>query len=117
MKNDKRLERLLAVDLRPRLLSREEAAHYVGLSPNAFEQEVAAGTFPKAYPLAAVRRRLWDIRAIDAALDHLLGPRSNDWEARKRAWQEQRPKRSWTEREAREREERQRLRSERRAQK
>jgi predicted DNA-binding transcriptional regulator AlpA len=75
-------------DLPPRLLDREDAANYVGLSPNAFDQEVRAGTFPAPFPLTKIRRRLWDVRALDAALDRAagLGSKANDREARKAAW-------------------------------
>lgn len=74
----------------PRLLSQEEAAAYVGLSPNAFWQEVEAGTFPHPFPLTKTRRRLWDVRALDAALDRAMGMASkqNDREARKAAWRQ-----------------------------
>ena len=70
----------------PRLLSREAAARYVGLSSGAFAAEVAAGTFPAPFLLKRTRRRLWDVRALDAALDG--GPfqgAANDIHARERA--------------------------------
>lgn len=105
--------------IRPRLLSREEASAYVGLSPNAFEREVAAGTFPAPVQLAQVRRRLWDIKAIDASIDHAMGIQNKhaDWERRKREWREERArKRPWEEREQREREERARMRQQRKEQ-
>jgi predicted DNA-binding transcriptional regulator AlpA len=95
-----------------RLLSREQAAFYVGLSPNAFEQEVAAGTFPAPAQLGRVRRRLWDLKAIDAVLDKAMGihPKAGDRERREREWSEEKSKpsanRPWLERERREREER-----------
>src|SRR5687767_9438758 len=96
--------------IKPRLLSCEQAAHYVGLSPNAFEQEVAAGTFPAPVELARVRRRLWDIKAIDAAIDKAMGLmiREDDRERRKREWLEEQARRPsanrpWLERERRER--------------
>jgi predicted DNA-binding transcriptional regulator AlpA len=53
----------------PRLLSREQAAAYVGLSPAQFDQEVKAGTFPERFPLASTRRALWDRAALDRAMD------------------------------------------------
>jgi predicted DNA-binding transcriptional regulator AlpA len=75
-------------DLLPRLLDREDAASYVGLSPNAFDQEVRAGTFPAPFPLTKIRRRLWDVKALDDALDRARGiaGKQNDREARKAAW-------------------------------
>ena len=55
------------------------------VGPGAFEAEVAAGTFPGPFPLRKVRRRLWDLAALDAALDRKAG--ADDREARKLAWQ------------------------------
>jgi predicted DNA-binding transcriptional regulator AlpA len=74
----------------PRLLSQEEAAAYVGLSPNAFWQEVRAGTFPAPFPLTKIRRRLWDVKALDDAVDRARGivAKANDREARKAAWRQ-----------------------------
>ncbi len=76
----------------PRLLDRKGAALYVGLSPNAFDREVKAGTFPAPFPLTRIRRRLWDVKALDAAVDRAMGVKAKDdnWEASKRAWQERR---------------------------
>jgi predicted DNA-binding transcriptional regulator AlpA len=73
-----------------RLLDRETAAAYVGLSPNAFDQEVRAGTFPAPFPLTRIRRRLWDVRALDAALDRAMGitTKADDRESRKAAWRQ-----------------------------
>jgi predicted DNA-binding transcriptional regulator AlpA len=75
---------------RPRLVDRKEAAAYVGLSPNAFDREVKAGTFPAPFPLTRIRRRLWDVRALDAAVDRVMGvaAKTNDREARKAAWRQ-----------------------------
>jgi predicted DNA-binding transcriptional regulator AlpA len=75
-----------------RLLDRDAAAAYVGLSPNAFDQEVKAGTFPAPFPLTRIRRRLWDVRALDAALDRAMGIASkiDDRAARKAAWRQDR---------------------------
>jgi predicted DNA-binding transcriptional regulator AlpA len=53
----------------PRLMSREQAADYVGLSPSQFDLEVAAGTFPKPFPLRRTRRVLWDKQALDRIFD------------------------------------------------
>lgn len=72
----------------PRLLSRDQAAMYVGLSPRSFDLEVAAGTFPGPVELKRVRRLLWERKAIDARIDQ-LSDLSDDggYEARKAAWQ------------------------------
>jgi predicted DNA-binding transcriptional regulator AlpA len=74
--------------IQPRLLSRDEAATYVGLSPNAFDAEVAAGTFPAPFKLNRIRRLLWDVRALDAAMDRALTTEvsADDWKARKEQW-------------------------------
>ena len=76
----------------PRLLDRDQAAAYAGLSPNAFDAEVSAGTFPAPFPLGRVRRNLWDKRALDAVMDRASGLAggAHDWQERKRRWQEQR---------------------------
>jgi hypothetical protein len=78
--------------LRPRLLDRIHAAAYVGLSPNTFDAEVAAGTFSGPFPLTRTRRRLWDVRALDADMDRAMGltGKVDDRAARKAAWQQSR---------------------------
>lgn len=53
----------------PRLLSREQAAAYVGLSPGAFTVRIAG----KVSALRLGKRILWDRRALDAYLDRLSG--------------------------------------------
>lgn len=87
--------RLSASDLPgwPRLLPRDQAAAYSGLSPNAFDAEVAAGTFPGPYPLQVTRRSLWDRKALDAAMDRAAGlatGANDDWGAREKAWKARR---------------------------
>jgi predicted DNA-binding transcriptional regulator AlpA len=81
-----------AATIQPRLLSRDEAAVYVGLSPNAFDAEVAAGTFPAPFKLAKIRRLLWDVRALDLAMDRAMteGVPENDWTGRKERWKTRR---------------------------
>lgn len=44
-----------------------EAAAYMGLSPNTFLAEVAAGNLPPPLPLKC-RRKVWSRAALDAAL-------------------------------------------------
>src|SRR4051812_4093565 len=56
--------------LSPRLISREAAAAYVSLSPNTFDLLVKEGRMPRPR-LLGERRRAWDIRALDAAIDRL----------------------------------------------
>jgi hypothetical protein len=56
----------------PAGLSRVEAAAYVGVSPVAFDALVAAGLMPPPLPLG-IRRRVWNVRVLDSALDKLAG--------------------------------------------
>lgn len=53
----------------PRGLCLEEAAAYVGVSPNTFAEEVKNRRLPE--PLRLGRRRIWDKKALDAWLDGL----------------------------------------------
>jgi predicted DNA-binding transcriptional regulator AlpA len=64
-------DRRAAASLHPRGLSREQAAAYVGLSVSTFNKLVAAGVLPQA--LAFGRRRVWDRRTLDKALDGMSG--------------------------------------------
>ena len=71
-----------------RALRRADAALYAGVSPSKFDDLVADGRLPKA--VRVDRCLLWDIRALDAALDRLLGTgptvaaddQPNPWDAR-----------------------------------
>lgn len=56
--------------LAPRLIGREAAAAYVSLSPGTFDRLVEAGRMPKPRVLLG-RRRAWDVRSLDAAVDDL----------------------------------------------
>lgn len=53
----------------PRLLSRPEAAAYAGVGTTFFDRLIAEGLMPK--PLRLATRTLWDVRALDAAIDDL----------------------------------------------
>jgi hypothetical protein len=53
----------------PRLLGRDAAAAYCGISPNTFDAYVT----PHVAPLQIGDRRLWDIRALDRWLDAQSG--------------------------------------------
>ena len=53
----------------PRCFPEDESAAYIGVSPNTFRKEVQNGRLPE--PLCFGRRRIWDKRALDQALDHL----------------------------------------------
>ncbi len=57
--------------LQPRLVGREAAAAFIGLSVRKFDELVADGRMPKPKRIDA--RVLWDVRALDAAVDRLNG--------------------------------------------
>lgn len=90
----RRADIVLPAGLTPRLLSREQAAAYVGLSANAFDGEVAAGTFPKPFPLRDTKRLLWDREELDRTLDARLTCQVEieSWVDREKRWQQNRPK-------------------------
>ena len=56
--------------LPPRLVNREAAAAYVCVSPNTFDQMVKDGQMPRPRLLSG-KRRAWDVRALDGAVDQL----------------------------------------------
>jgi predicted DNA-binding transcriptional regulator AlpA len=58
---------LISIGIAPRLLKREQAAAYCGLSVHGFSDWVKTGRLPG--PIAGTIR--WDRMAIDAALDVL----------------------------------------------
>lgn len=58
----------------PRYLSREEAARYVGVSPDVFDTEVDTGHWPVARRRGGKGGRLtWDRVSLDAAADLASG--------------------------------------------
>jgi len=58
----------------PRMLGREEAARYLGVSDDVFDQEVRAGLWPPALRRGARGGRLtWDRLALDRAADRASG--------------------------------------------
>jgi hypothetical protein len=61
--------RSLPVGLTPRLLSRDAAAAYCGVTAETFEQHVR----PHVKPVEIGARRLWDIKALDRWLDGRSG--------------------------------------------
>lgn len=67
---------VLPQNLPPRGLSRLEAAAYVGISPTLFDQLVAEGLMPR--PISMGRRRIWDVRALDRAMDALAAKSHSD---------------------------------------
>lgn len=54
-----------------RLLSRGEASAYAGVSPNTFDRMMGDGLMPG--PKRVYNRVLWDVRALDSAIDALPG--------------------------------------------
>jgi predicted DNA-binding transcriptional regulator AlpA len=54
----------------PRLLSRPEAAHYVGVGTTLFDDLVQKNIMPKAKAMGE-RRVLWDRQELDKAIDEL----------------------------------------------
>ncbi len=56
----------LPPNLPPRLIPREAAAAYASVSPGTFDKMVEVGNWPK--PKSIGRRRLWDVRELDAAI-------------------------------------------------
>jgi hypothetical protein len=71
-----------SINLTPRLLSREEAAHYCGVCATTFTARV----FPHVAAVRIGSRLLWDMRALDQWIDTLAGgaalPLQTDWLAR-----------------------------------
>ena len=58
----------------PRYLSREQAAMYVGVSPDTFDMEVQDGLWPAPRRRGSKGGRLtWDRSALDAAADRASG--------------------------------------------
>lgn len=56
--------------LAPRLVGREAAAAYISVSPTTFDEMVEDGRMPLPRKLGG-RRRAWDVRELDAAVDRL----------------------------------------------
>lgn len=61
---------LADLGIAPRLLTREQAAAYLSVSPNTFDEMVKDTRMPRPKLLSS-RRRAWDVRALDAAIDRL----------------------------------------------
>jgi hypothetical protein len=76
----------------PEVLNEAEAAEYCRLSVNSFRKAVKAGDLPKP-PILAVRRRIWHVEALKAALGG--GPAvtnggQDDSDRREAAWRKRR---------------------------
>ena len=70
-------QKALPQTLPPRLIGREAAAAYVSVSPTTFDEMVKEGTMPKPKRLIG-RRKAWDVRALDSAVDDLLSNNDNN---------------------------------------
>ena len=64
-------ERLVKLGIQPRLLDLDLAAAFVGLSPATFLIAVKEARYPAA--ISDGRRKMWDRRALDAAVDRRSG--------------------------------------------
>jgi predicted DNA-binding transcriptional regulator AlpA len=70
------------VEIVPRRgLSRHDAARYIGISVTLFDELVAERALPQPFNIRS--RKLWDIRALDAAIDALADQAANTsiWDA------------------------------------
>jgi predicted DNA-binding transcriptional regulator AlpA len=56
--------------LPPRLINRDAAAAYVNVGTTTFDEMVKAGKMPRPRQLTG-KRQAWDVRQLDAAVDHL----------------------------------------------
>ena len=63
-------QKALPPTLAPRLISRDAAAAYVNVSPTKFDEMVRDGRMPRPKRLGG-RRKAWDVRALDTAVDGL----------------------------------------------
>ena len=66
----------LPPSLAPRLVSREAAAAHICVSPDTFDEMVKNGQMPRAR-LLGERRRAWDVRQLDIAIDELSSDGNN----------------------------------------
>lgn len=66
---------VLPPNLPPRGLCREAAARYIGVGTSKFDELVNDGRMPP--PKQIDGRKVWDVRALDAAFDTLPGGSSD----------------------------------------
>jgi predicted DNA-binding transcriptional regulator AlpA len=60
-------------------LRREEAAHYIGVSPSKFDEMVRDGRMPR--PFHIDKCAIWDVRDLDLAFEALKVPEGrNPWD-------------------------------------
>jgi excisionase family DNA binding protein len=75
----------LPSNLPPRGLSREQAAEYVGVSIPTFMQMVEAHTMPQ--PLRVGKRVIFDLHALDKAIDALAAAHVDDNNVSRNEWE------------------------------
>ena len=65
----------------PRIMRRENAAQYLGISPSILDKEVAAGTLPKPIPITGSIRG-WVRDDLDAWIDDRRNIQNtvNEWD-------------------------------------
>lgn len=70
----------LPPNLSPRLICREAAAEYAGISTSKFDEMVRDGRMP--HPRRIDSRVLWDINALNRSIDNLPGgdDGANPWD-------------------------------------
>ncbi len=81
----------------PRLLTRAQAASYLGLTVTGFNTGLGEGTWPDPV-IPYGRIKLWDRRRLDEAVDTLSGYaiqtreqiEEDDWRRRRDAWRTER---------------------------
>ncbi|WP_419906880.1 helix-turn-helix transcriptional regulator [Hoeflea sp.] len=64
--------------IRPRGLSRIEAAAYIGVSPGTFDKLVRDGLMPEPIPIRS--RKVWDRLRLDSAFESLAADNDNEWD-------------------------------------
>jgi hypothetical protein len=58
------------LEIKKRMLSTKELAHYINLAPQTIKNQFYAGTFPIP-PTRLGRKLLWDKKVVDKCLDRL----------------------------------------------
>jgi prophage regulatory protein len=66
------------VSIQPRLLRRENAAVYMGVSTSYFDELVAVGKFPKAKSVSGTVKS-WDRLELDRTVDELTASQNGGW--------------------------------------
>ena len=64
--------------IRPRGLSRSEAALYIGVSPGTFDKLVREGLMPEPIPIRT--RKVWDRLRLASAFESLASDNDNEWD-------------------------------------